>query len=139
LILDDYRGNGLKFEDLLQVLDGRRLMLPIKGGHTYALWTRVIITSNTIPENWYRRLAPVIQTDWFEEEQEDYRHREQQAFWRRITLHVRDIDIVAPYPACIANVNQRVETALAKKRENAVRVRQGNEDQDPQASLVGLW
>lgn len=52
LLLDDFYG-GIKYEYLLRLLDGYRFALPIKGGHTWKKWTRVIITSNSPPEMWY--------------------------------------------------------------------------------------
>lgn len=52
LIIDDFYG-WIKFGYLLRVLDGHPLRLEIKGGHTYALWTSVIITSNKPWAEWY--------------------------------------------------------------------------------------
>lgn len=45
LIIDEY-ANDIKITKLLGILDGYTLRLPIKGGFTYANWTKVIITSN---------------------------------------------------------------------------------------------
>lgn len=52
LIIDDFYG-WIKYGMLLRILDGYQLRLEIKGGFTYALWKRVIITSNKPPEEWY--------------------------------------------------------------------------------------
>ncbi len=49
LVIDEYN-NQIPCTELLGILDGYRLRLPIKGSFTYANWTRVVITSN------YRRL-----------------------------------------------------------------------------------
>ena len=54
LIIDDFYG-WIKYSLLLKVLDGYQLRLPIKGGHTYARWTKVFITSNDKPCDWYGR------------------------------------------------------------------------------------
>lgn len=55
LIIDDFAGkHQLHFRFLLQVLDGHPCRLPIKGGHTWALWTTVVITTNIEPCNWYQ-------------------------------------------------------------------------------------
>jgi hypothetical protein len=54
LLLDDFYGS-IKYESLLRLLDGYKYALPIKGGHTWKKWKRVIITSNTPPEHWYDR------------------------------------------------------------------------------------
>lgn len=43
---------------LLQVLDIYPLRLPIKGGFTLARWTRVILTSNIHPRDWYPNCQP---------------------------------------------------------------------------------
>lgn len=52
LIIDDYYG-WIKWTMLLRLLDGYQVRLPIKGGFTYASWTRVYITSNQHPAGWY--------------------------------------------------------------------------------------
>lgn len=45
LILDEFR-NDIKLGKLLSLLDGHICRLQIKGGVTYALWNKVIITTN---------------------------------------------------------------------------------------------
>lgn len=45
LIIDEY-DNQIKITELLNLLDGYPLRLPIKGSFTYAGWTKVIITTN---------------------------------------------------------------------------------------------
>jgi len=45
LIIDEY-SNDVKITKLLSLLDGYQLRLPVKGGFTYANWTKVIITTN---------------------------------------------------------------------------------------------
>ncbi len=45
LVIDEY-DNQIGCTELLGILDGYSLRLPIKGSFTYANWTRVIITSN---------------------------------------------------------------------------------------------
>ncbi len=49
LVIDDY-SNDVKITRLLNLLDGYRLRLPIKGGFTYARWTKVYITTNLTRE-----------------------------------------------------------------------------------------
>ncbi len=48
LVIDEY-ANDVKVTRLLSILDGYQLRLPVKGGFTYANWTKVIITSNLDP------------------------------------------------------------------------------------------
>lgn len=52
LLLDDYYG-WIKWGFFLNLLDGHPCRLPRKGSHTWAEWTRVIITSNQPVEEWY--------------------------------------------------------------------------------------
>ena len=52
LIIDDFSG-GVDFRYLLVLLDKYKLKVEIKGGHVWACWTNVIITSNVHPRHWY--------------------------------------------------------------------------------------
>ncbi len=45
LIIDEY-SNQVPITRMLSLLDGYQLRLPVKGGFTYANWTRVYITTN---------------------------------------------------------------------------------------------
>ena len=45
IIIDEYN-NDIGITQLLSILDGYQLRLPIKGGFIYANWTKVIITTN---------------------------------------------------------------------------------------------
>jgi len=45
ICIDEY-ANQVNITTLLGILDGYQLRLPIKGGFTYALWTKVYITTN---------------------------------------------------------------------------------------------
>lgn len=49
LLLDDYENDSIARGMLLNMLDGYRLRLPIKGSHTWAEWTKVFVTSNEHP------------------------------------------------------------------------------------------
>lgn len=53
LILDDFSGDFCNYRYLLRVLDKYKLKCEIKGGHVWALWTTVVITTNVHPSNWY--------------------------------------------------------------------------------------
>lgn len=46
LLIDDYKSGYIKRGQLLNLLDGYRLRLETKGSHTWALWSKVYITSN---------------------------------------------------------------------------------------------
>lgn len=54
ILIDDFYG-WIAYGELLNILDGYPLRLEIKGGFTWAQWTRVFITSNKHPSNWYRK------------------------------------------------------------------------------------
>lgn len=82
LLLDDFRGSSTTLGNLLKYMDGRpRQLLQIKGGHLYALWDTVVITSNTEPSDWYHELGTQYHNN----------QDEQKAFWRRITYHIDDV------------------------------------------------
>lgn len=68
IAFDDFYGN-VKHHEMLRILDGYQYLCNVKGGHRYARWTRVYITSNAKPEEWYsfglkpelaRRLTHII-------------------------------------------------------------------------------
>jgi len=50
LLIDDYTMGATDRGYLLNLLDGYRMRLETKGGHTWALWTKVYMTSNWEPE-----------------------------------------------------------------------------------------
>lgn len=52
ILIDEY-DSQVSLPRLLNILDGYQLRLPIKGGFTYARWTKVIITSNINPREWH--------------------------------------------------------------------------------------
>lgn len=53
LILDDFAGSFCCFRFLLRLLDCYKLKVEIKGGHTWAAWHNVYITTNVHPSEWY--------------------------------------------------------------------------------------
>lgn len=53
LIMDEFRGSWCPFEVLLRILDGHPFQPEQKGGHVWACYTKVFITSNIDPEQWY--------------------------------------------------------------------------------------
>ena len=52
ILLDEFYG-GVKYSKLLKLLDGYQHRLKVKGGFAYARWTKVYITSNKHPCEWY--------------------------------------------------------------------------------------
>ncbi len=53
ILLDDFYG-WIKYSYLLRILDGHQVRIPKKGGHDWAEWTTVWITSNKDPDEWYQ-------------------------------------------------------------------------------------
>ncbi len=52
LVIEEMEGHT-PYRQLLRLLDGYRYNMPTKGGHIWAHYTTVIITSNNRPEQWY--------------------------------------------------------------------------------------
>lgn len=52
LLIDEFYG-GIQYSKLLKLLDGYQHRLKVKGGFTYAAWTKVYITSNKECTEWY--------------------------------------------------------------------------------------
>lgn len=60
ILLDDFYG-GIPYHQLLRILDGYQYRVNVKGSHRYARWTKVYITSNKPPEQWYNvGLTPAL-------------------------------------------------------------------------------
>lgn len=61
ILLDDFYG-GIKYSYLLELLDGYKFKLPVKGSYTWKQWTTVYITSNKAPDEWYlsKGLTPAL-------------------------------------------------------------------------------
>jgi len=60
IIINDFYGH-FKYCKLLNILDGYQFRVNVKGSHRYARWSKVFITSNKMPENWYKKgLTPAL-------------------------------------------------------------------------------
>ena len=57
LLIDDYKKDSIERGLFLNLLDGYRLRLETKGSHTWALWTKVYITSNYDMASWDSAMA----------------------------------------------------------------------------------
>jgi len=56
VVIDDFEWS-IPFVQILRILDGHRLQLPIKGGFVVAQYTKVFITSNFHPSEWYPQVT----------------------------------------------------------------------------------
>lgn len=73
ILIDDFEKGKCAYTELLRIMDGYQLRLPIKGGFTWAKWTKVYITSNDNIESWFpervdfsaleRRIASVTEVN----------------------------------------------------------------------------
>lgn len=95
IILDEFHGNWMRYKGLLGTLDGHPYRVPIKGGHEWARWTKVIITSTTSFQGWFAR--------------EDYSELE-----RRINkvTHVDPLAVVAQRPEARSGGNTSPTTVM---------------------------
>lgn len=59
LILDDFDADVCSISFLKNLLDKYKLRLQVKGGHTWACWSTVVITSNQHPRYWWQALQQV--------------------------------------------------------------------------------
>jgi len=55
ILLDDFDPDDQTYKAMLKVVDRYPLLVPVKGGFVQARWTKIIITSNDDPEEWYNR------------------------------------------------------------------------------------
>lgn len=53
LLIDDFYGEKYPYADFLRICDGYPLQIPVKGGFKWAAYTKVYITSNKHPREWY--------------------------------------------------------------------------------------
>lgn len=56
IVLDDFYG-WIRHGTMLNIMDGYPLRLEIKGGHTYAAFEYVFITSNKAHTEWYQKIT----------------------------------------------------------------------------------
>ena len=58
VLLDDFNGQ-IPYELLLNLLDRYKMQSQVKGSYTYKAWTKVYITSNHHPRNWYPHIQDI--------------------------------------------------------------------------------
>lgn len=96
LILDDFDGEYCTLAYLKRLLDCYKLKIEIKGGHAWAVWTTVIITSNMHPSGWYTKCDTTPLKRRLTERGSEIRLVEHQGTYKRVSWdeHVLDADYV---------------------------------------------
>lgn len=59
LLLDDY-GGEIQINFFKKLLDGYQMPIETKGGMTFACWTKIVITSNIHPHEWYKHKVRMV-------------------------------------------------------------------------------
>jgi len=59
LLIDEFYGQ-VKIANMLEMMEGHQMRLPIKGGFTFAEWDKVYLTSNTDPKDWYPNVPEAV-------------------------------------------------------------------------------
>lgn len=80
LIIDEFNCQ-IPFQTLLKILEGYQQPLEIKGGSTFANWTKVIIISNIDPIDWY--------SDMFRNKKEEEKIKLKGALYRRVSKCIK--------------------------------------------------
>jgi len=84
LILDDFDGEYCTMAFLKRLLDHYKLKVEVKGGHAWAVWTTVVITSNHHPSDWYRGNGVMaIDTSPLQRRLSEIRHCEHNGTYRK--------------------------------------------------------
>lgn len=93
LILDDFSG-GIDYRYLLVLLDKYKMKVEIKGGHTWACWTTVIITSNVHPSHWY---SPTIDSAPLQRRINEIRHCIAQGVYKLVDWSEQELGDSLPH------------------------------------------
>jgi len=112
LMLDDFYG-GIKYSFLMKLLDRGTLSVEMKGSSASAQWTKVIITSNVHPSEWYKNV----------QDQQGLKRRctESDGIWRltRDSGHVK-VEKVEWHMEDEVKSLQDFKTAVLNREENTV-------------------
>jgi len=81
LILDDFDAEVCSVSFLKNLLDKYKLRLQVKGGHTWAAWNTVVVTSNQHPRHWWN-LLDAVQIDALKRRITEIRHYTQMGVYQ---------------------------------------------------------
>ena len=90
IVISDFHGERCEYHRWLTLVDGHQCQLEVKGGHTFATWTKIILTSNVDPKDWYANQGKGF-------ENKEYARR-----FHRITDVVNNKIYLAPGDSCIS-------------------------------------
>ena len=92
LILDDFDGDYCTLAYLKRLLDVYKLKIEIKGGFAWAVWTTVVITSNSHPSSWYNKAEMQVNLGPLKRRIQEIRYCESQGAYKRQDWDQKDID-----------------------------------------------
>lgn len=122
LILDDFDGSYCGYRYILRLLDIYRLKVEVKGGFAWAVWTTVVITSNSHPNGWYTMVNQAPLQRRLTEKGSEIRLIENQGVYKRMDWNEVPIDedfisfpvVVPAAPVILAPDTPVVPTAVVQ-------------------------
>lgn len=92
LILDDFDGDYCSMAYLKRLLDKYKLKIEVKGGFAWAVWTTVVITSNSHPSEWYNKADMQVNMGPLKRRIQEIRYCEHQGTYKRQDWLQHDLD-----------------------------------------------
>jgi len=115
LILDDFDGDYCTMAYLKRLLDVYKLKIEIKGGFAWAIWTTVVITSNSHPSNWYNKESMTVNLGPLKRRIQEIRFCETQGAYKRQDWDGHDLDedfVPYPVPANVTTTADVIESPI---------------------------
>lgn len=95
LILDDFSGDFCNYRFLLRLLDCYKMKIEVKGGHAWAVWTTVVITTNVHPSGWY----PHVDTTPLQRRIKEIRMSTEKGYYQLFDWNERSLGDLIAYTA----------------------------------------
>lgn len=92
LILDDFDGDYCTMGYLKRLLDCYKLKVEVKGGFSWAVWTTVVITSNTHPSAWFKKADAAVNMGPLARRIQEIRYCEHQGAYKRMDWDEQPLD-----------------------------------------------
>lgn len=98
LIMDDFKDTFCSLESLKRILDKYKFKVEVKGGFAWAVWDRVIITSNYQPSHWYKTWDGGVRDDLepLERRINEIREVVAQGVWRKCNFNNTEVEDEVP-------------------------------------------